>query len=149
MKICLIQSDPQMRQGNVQFLGRVMQNIDADLFVLPELFGTGFDYLARQMLGNLEILPDGPICRQIACFLQHRSSVVVCGLLEQSGQDFYNTAAVIGKGWIQRYRQKYPATTTQGQVLRILPGRAREDRYPESSAVEHGTDDLQRLLPGG
>lgn len=123
MKICLIQTDPRARQGNVQFLGNVIQNIDADLFVLPELFATGFDYLAQQMPGNPETLPDGPICRQINCFLQHRSSVVVCGLLEQLGDSLYNTAAVVGKGWIQCYRQKYPATTTQGQVLRILPGR--------------------------
>jgi len=123
MKICLVQTDPRTRRGNVQFLGDVIQNIDADLFVLPELFATGFDYLAQQMPGDSEILPGGPICRQIACFLQHRSSVVVCGLLEQSGRDFYNTAAVIGKGWVQRYRQKYPARTTRGQVLQILPGR--------------------------
>ena len=132
MNVCLIQTDPSARQGNLQFLGTVIQNTKADLFLVPELFTNGFDYLARNFPANAEPIPDGPTCLQIRCFLQNRSSVVVCGLLEQSGADFYNIAAVMGHSWMDRYRQKHPvtATTAQGRVLRIQAGDYRKIPLP-------------------
>jgi predicted amidohydrolase len=134
MNICLIQTDPRARQGNVQFLGQAIQNINADLFVLPELFTSGFDSLALNWPNTGEVIPNGPIFLQISGFLQSKSSTVVCGLLEQSGIDFYNIAAVIRHGSIQRYRQKYPATTTKGQVLRILPGDYQKIAVPSGAS---------------
>lgn len=122
MKICLIQTDPQWRRENVRTLGSVIKSTSADLYLVPELFTTGFDYLAGNWPSDAQTIPEGPLVVQIRGFLQNSPSAVICGLLEQSGTDFYNIAAVLGHGFTQRYRQKYPATTTQGRVLPILPG---------------------------
>jgi predicted amidohydrolase len=111
-----------MRRENVKLLGQVMQSTQADLFVLPELFITGFDYIAQHGPAHAEVIPDGLTCQQIHGFLKGRSSAVVCGLLEQDGQHYYNVAAVFGDASVERYRQKYPATSTKGRVLPILPG---------------------------
>jgi predicted amidohydrolase len=124
MNICLIQTYPEGRRSNIEYLKWTMSQYQADLYVLPELFTTGFDYLAdpRHWPTDAEVIPDGLTCRQIHGFLKGRSSAVVCGLLEQVGQDYYNIAAVIGDGTIERYRQKYPATSNNGRVLPIEAG---------------------------
>ena len=122
MDICLIQTDPRMRRENIRSLGQIMQVTKADLYVLPELFITGFDYIAQHGPSHAEVIADGLTCQQIHGFLNGRSAAVVCGLLEQDGQHYYNIAAVLGNGTVERYRQKYPATSTKGRVLPILPG---------------------------
>jgi predicted amidohydrolase len=124
MKICLIQTDPLGRRENVQLLGNIIRDVQADLYVAPELFITGFDYLAepKNWPAHAEVIPDGLTCTAILGILKGRSAAAICGLLEKDGQDFYNAAAVIGSGTVEQYRQKYPATTTKGRVLPILPG---------------------------
>jgi len=124
MNICLIQTHPAGRRNNVRFLGWTINQINADLYVLPELFTTGFDYLAvpQQWPTDAEVIPEGLTSRQILGLVQGRPAGVVCGLLEQVGSEFYNVAAVIGYGTIERYRQRYPATTTKGRVLPIQAG---------------------------
>ena len=89
MNICLVQTHPEGRRNNVQYLGWTMSQINADLYVLPELFNTGFDYLAvpQRWPTDAEELPEGLTCRQILGFLRGRSSSVICGLPEKAGSD--------------------------------------------------------------
>jgi predicted amidohydrolase len=122
MNICLIQTYPEAKRKNIEHLGWVIKQLKADLYVLPELFITGFDYIAQHGPAHAETIPSGLTCQQIHGFLKGRSSAVVCGLLEQEGQHYYNVAAVFGNGGVGRYRQKYLATTFKGQVLPIQPG---------------------------
>src|SRR5437016_4797586 len=43
-------------------------------------------------------------------------------MIERYGENFFNIAAVMGNAWMERYRQKCPATTSRGCVLPITPG---------------------------
>jgi predicted amidohydrolase len=126
MKICLIQTDPQLRQENLRILSQVIQTTEADLYVLPELFTIGFDAAAQKRPQAAEQFPTGPTYQHILGLLLDRKSVVVCGMLEQYGSNFYNIAAVVGNGWADRYWQKNPASTTQGRVLPIGSGEYRK-----------------------
>lgn len=120
MNICLIQTDPRGKRENVRHLRTAIERFNADLYLVPELFTTGFDSLVQHGPRDAEAIPGGLTCRQIQSFVQNGSSAVVCGLLERFGSDFYNVAAVIQNGLLDKYRQKYPPT--QLRNLRILPG---------------------------
>jgi len=123
MEICLIQTDPALGQWNIQNAGYVICNTKADVYILPELFAIGFDFAAQNWIEQAaEVLPNGPTCQQIFSFVRNRSSIVVFGMIERFGNNFFNIAAVIGNACMDRYRQKYPATTSRGRVLPITSG---------------------------
>lgn len=120
MNICLIQTDPTMKE-NIQAACHIIQTTEADLYLLPELFTTGFDACRVNGPISPETIPDGPTVLYIQRLLKGRTSAVVCGLLEQDAGDYYNIAAVIGDGWVEQYRQKYPAVAP-GNALKLKRG---------------------------
>ncbi len=135
MDICLIQTSPLEGARNLAHAGHVIGDVSADLYVLPELFTTGFD---RNMLHGLtapETIPDGATINHVMTYLNGRTSAVVCGLLEQSGSVHYNIAAVIGNGWMDWYRQKNPASTRHGRSLKIQRGDYRKVMLPSQWSV--------------
>ena len=104
MRVCLIQTDPQVKQKNLSVLAQVIQNTLADLYVLPELFTIGYFPLAAQWPIGAEPFPKGPTCEQVSRMLDKRSSAVICGILEQDHSCYYNLAAVISNQKPERYR---------------------------------------------
>ncbi len=136
MKVCVLQSDPALGCENLRILGRTIAEIPADLYVLPELFKIGFDALSNVFPATAEIVPDGSTYQLISQWLQCRpTAVVVCGMLEQDRSAYYNIAAVIGYGWMERYRQKYPARTAGGRVLPVLAGDFRKVWLPFQTSI--------------
>jgi len=95
-----------LREQNLSVLGKIIRETNADLYVLPELFTAAFDYLAQNWRPAVaESISNGPTYQQTLAFLRNRSSaVVVCGLVERCGADYYNVAAVVGHGWIEHCR---------------------------------------------
>lgn len=130
MNICLIQTDPQLKQDNLNAIVPMIQRSEADLYVLPELFTIGFDAAAETAHQTAEPFPSGPTCQSFLQLLKNRRAVVVCGMLERADSGLFNIAAVIGAGWADRYRQKNPASTTQGWVLPVRPGEYRKIPIP-------------------
>ncbi len=122
MNVCLIQSDPALRSANLSALDQVLEQLPADLYVLPELFTIGMAVLKQKWPTDPQQFPEGLLLRQVLTRLRGRGCAVIYGVLEQDGPRFYNAAAVIGDGWIERYRQKYPARIATGRVLPISAG---------------------------
>jgi predicted amidohydrolase len=121
VNICLIQTDPGMGRENIRTLRDSIRQIDADLYVVPEVFATGFDLEMEKGPVAPEAIPGGLTCRQVQGFLKDRNkSAAVCGLLEQNGHDLYNVALVITADQVFTYRQKFP--NNQGRAIGIVPG---------------------------
>lgn len=106
--------------GYVQFeprFGEVKRNIEraislmekepADLWVLPELFSTGYLFPSREELMELaEPVPDGPTTAALIDFARGMGCSIVAGLAERAGHRVYNAAVVVGpQGFIARYRK--------------------------------------------
>lgn len=49
MNICLIQTDPSLGYKNLGVLSEILQTAKADIYVLPELFLTGFDTAVKKL----------------------------------------------------------------------------------------------------
>lgn len=79
----------------------------ADLYVLPELFATGYQFSSRAEVARLaEPVPAGRTCRTLIAFARRHRCAIVAGLPERAGRRVYNSAVVIGpRGYLGRYRK--------------------------------------------
>lgn len=138
MVVCVIQSEGFRRgaSGFRAFLANCIQQVEADLYVLPELCNLGFSFASgvaaearssdnwKDWQALAENVPEGRTCLEIRKLLSlsRPNSSVVCGLLEVADGAFYNSAVVVGSRFTSLYRQSVPARTTTGVVLPIGRG---------------------------
>jgi len=109
-----------MRVGYVQFapeVGAVERNLDkvtellshdrADLWVLPELFSTGYQFTSRHEVQELaEPIPDGPTTRRLISLARGFGCHIVAGLAETADGRAYNSAVLVGpSGLVAHYRK--------------------------------------------
>ncbi len=111
-----------MRAGFLQFnpsFGRVRSNLnhvlerleqaDADLVVLPELFNTGYQFVSRREAERLsEDVPSGYTTRRLCALARSRRIYLVAGIAERRGAHLYNSAVLLGpEGFIDVYRKAH------------------------------------------
>lgn len=116
----LLATVPIMRVGYVQFapeFGAVKRNVDtvesllarerADLWVLPELFNTGYQFVSPQELEGLaEPVPGGPTTARLVAFARRLACHIAAGLAERAEERVYNSAVLVGpSGLVARYRK--------------------------------------------
>lgn len=77
----------------------------ADLVVLPELIVPGYAF-ERDRLAEVAQLIDGPAVRAWTELAAERDRHIVAGLCERAGDDFYNTAVVVGPGGVVLHYRK-------------------------------------------
>jgi predicted amidohydrolase len=109
-----------MRAGFIQFtpvLGDIDQNIlkicklvdkiDADVVVLPELCNTGYHFTSRQEVQALaEEIPFGKTTETLCRLAKTRDTHIIAGLIERSGDQCYNASVLVGPaGYIATYRK--------------------------------------------
>ena len=104
---------------NAPTFGRVKANLDhasdllrsahADLFVLPELFATGYQFTSRREVEQLaEEVPGGPTSKRLSTLARQRHCSIVAGLAERKGRHLYNSAVLIGpQGLLGVYRKSH------------------------------------------
>jgi predicted amidohydrolase len=111
MQIGIYQSNPQFgrTENNIQRAIEVLNGVDADLVVLPELFNTGYQFTSRKEADDLaEDIPSGKTCKALLEVARSRGMFLVFGLAEKAGSRIYNSAAVVGpEGYIGRYRKTH------------------------------------------
>jgi predicted amidohydrolase len=111
-----------MRVGYFQFdpvFGEVARNLDhvtarleqaeADLIVLPELFTTGYQFVSKEEVFRLaEPVPEGETTKRLTEIAARRGMTIVAGLPERAGAHCFNSAVVVGpKGFIGCYRKTH------------------------------------------
>lgn len=111
MKIGLIQMDSQFGQVE-QNLAKAEQLIlfgQADLYVLPELFNTGYNIISREEIEAIaEKAGAGGTFQRMYQLAQRLDCYLVYGYGEKEGESLYNSAALVGpKGLIGNYRKTH------------------------------------------
>ncbi len=80
---------------NLQRMKGVVDKVECDLLVLPELTSTGYFFLDRDELRELSEEPEtGKFCQWVRALSSSSSSVVVAGFSERSGDNLYNSALI-------------------------------------------------------
>lgn len=99
MRVAVVQTDPTFGEvrRNVERALALMESVGADLFVLPELFNTGYNFASQKEVQSLaEPVENGYTSGLLKEFaVQHRSSIVY-GFAEVDRGALYNSAALVG-----------------------------------------------------
>jgi len=109
MRIGIAQTDPAFGQvdRNIEEALELIEREHADLWVLPELFATGYQFVDADEARELsEPVPDGPTTRALIDHAKEHGCHIVAGLPEADGDRIYNAAVLVGpNGFLSCYRK--------------------------------------------
>ena len=109
MKVAIVQNCPAF--GNVQEnLNRIEEMLvgkAADLYVLPELFATGYRFKNMDEAHHYaELVPGGMTTNFLISLAKKNNAHFIAGLVEIEDDRIYNSSVILGpKGFIGRYRK--------------------------------------------
>lgn len=106
-RIAIVQTDPEFGNiaKNVAAAAEIVGSMEADLYVLPELFTTGYNFLNKKELEKLAEPADGPSFRAMSALAAKLRAHIVYGFAERT-ENLYNSAALVGpKGLSGLYRK--------------------------------------------
>lgn len=111
VQVGFYQFNPQFGEvaNNLDIVTAKLEQVEADLIVLPELFASGYQFLSQEEVHQLaEPVPDGPTVRRLVDIAKRRKMHLVAGLPEQSGARCYNSAVMVGPaGFLGCYRKTH------------------------------------------
>lgn len=109
MKAALVQYNPKYLavDDNLAYVDEMIDGIDADLVVLPELFATGYFFQSVEDLERVaEPVPEGTTCDALGDWARRSGAIIVAGLPERNGDAFFNSAIVVSpEGIVGTYRK--------------------------------------------
>jgi len=109
MKIAAVQLNCHLNEParNRRRALQLLESCQADMYVLPELFASGYLFSSREQVWAMaESIPDGETCRQLSKVAQKHGCHIAAGLAEKAGDRVYNTAVLIGpQGVVAQYRK--------------------------------------------
>ncbi|MCK5827528.1 acyltransferase [Candidatus Bipolaricaulota bacterium] len=109
MRIGIVQSSPVFGEieKNIAACLDLTSSHSADLWVLPELFATGYQFLnAAEARELAEPIPGGVTTRALIAYAAENECFVVAGLPEIDGDKVFNSSVLVGPdGFLARYRK--------------------------------------------
>jgi predicted amidohydrolase len=109
MKAGFIQFSPEFGKidTNIDKALSMINNTNADLLVLPELFNTGYLFISRNEARKMaEEIPAGKTTQALLSIAHKKKIHIVAGIAESAGKDLYNSAVLISpKGYVATYRK--------------------------------------------
>lgn len=111
MRVALLQFDPVYLEveANLDRAEELLGDVEADLFVLPELFTSGYFFRSTgEARSAAEPVPSGPTTRRMAQWARERGAVFVGGLPERADDRLFNSAVTVGpNGFVGVYRKTH------------------------------------------
>lgn len=103
MRVGIVQSTPQFGeiQRNLDEVEQLIGSHDVDLWVLPELFASGYLFLSREEAEGLsEVLGEGPVSKAMLRWAQAHDAAICAGIAERDQGKLYNSALLVHAGGI-------------------------------------------------
>ena len=120
-RVGFVQNNPVFAevQKNLGRVESLLAGHDADLFVLPELFATGYQFKDMDESRSLaELVPGGVTTSMLTSISKNTNTFIVAGLAEIDGDKVYNSAVVTGPdGYIGKYRKLHLFDTEKACFL--------------------------------
>ena len=93
--------------ANLEVVGSMIQTLEVDLIVLPELFTSGYFFRSRDDLDRVaEPIPTGRSTEMLRDWAVSLEATLVAGLPEREGDAFFNSAVVVRPtGTVHTYRK--------------------------------------------
>ncbi|MBN2417367.1 acyltransferase [bacterium] len=111
MKAAVLQFSPHFgdTDANLARMEEMLDGVEADLAVLPELCISGYQFLSRDEAASLsEPIPDGPAVERMTALARKRNMYICWGMAEKAGDTLYNASVLTGpEGYIGVYRKTH------------------------------------------
>lgn len=107
MRLAVVQTNPVFGdvKNNILEAGRYIGSISADLYILPELFNTGYNFIDGKEVSDLAESANGRTFEAIFTLAKAKSCFICYGFAERADR-IYNAAALVGPdGLIGIYRK--------------------------------------------
>jgi 5-aminopentanamidase len=107
MRVAVVQTNPVFGEvdQNVREAVALIESVDADLYVLPELFNTGYNFIDAMEVEKLAEPPDGQTFRVLGEVARRKKCYIAYGFAEKANR-IYNSAALLGPdGLVGIYRK--------------------------------------------
>lgn len=109
MRVGYVQFAPEFgeKERNLRRIEELLAEKHADLWVLPELCTTGYQFTRMSEVEELaEPIPHGPTLKRMQRLAKEMGAHFVLGLAEQAAGAFYNSAVLVGpEGVLAHYRK--------------------------------------------
>lgn len=108
MKIAVVQTRPLFgdKAGNLARAVEMMRSVTADLYVIPELFATGYLFASREELAGMAEPADGTIVQELKSFSRRQGCMVYAGFAESEDGRIFNSSALLVHGELAaKYRK--------------------------------------------
>jgi predicted amidohydrolase len=106
-RIAIVQTGPEFGNvaKNIADAAEIVASVEADLYVLPELFSTGYNFVNKKEVEKLAEPADGPSFSAMSALAAKLKAHIAYGFAERAEQ-CYNSAALVGpKGMVGIYRK--------------------------------------------
>lgn len=100
IRLATIQFTPRLgeRQANLDAIARLLDPLEAEIIVLPELCTSGYFFVSREELAPLAEAPGGVACVFFQRLAEAKRAIIVAGMPEVAGGRFYNSVFVFRPG---------------------------------------------------
>jgi predicted amidohydrolase len=109
MRLALVQTNPAFGEveRNLNAAEALLRGPKADVYVLPELFATGYLFRDRAEAAQLaEPLDGGPTLRRLRIWACELNAAIAAGWPERDHERLYNSAVLVGpQGVLAHYRK--------------------------------------------
>ena len=109
MRIGIVQMKPEFGavDENIERALALIGEARSDLWILPELFATGYQFRSRaEAWSYAEPVPDGPTTKRLIDAARDLDSFICAGLPEIDNENVYNSSVLVGPdGLVARYRK--------------------------------------------
>jgi predicted amidohydrolase len=94
---------------NIKKVEGLIKNIKSDLFILPEMFTTGYLHESRESLTAFaEPVPVGPTTQSLIRISREKNAYIVAGIVELFEGLIFNTAVIVGpNGFMGKYQKQH------------------------------------------
>ncbi len=108
-RIGVVQNNPKFLKPkpNVAASLELMDRLTADLWVLPELFHTGYNFKTKAEAAKCAERADGELAQVLKAWTAANRSAVVAGFAEKAGAKLYNSAMLVDGPKARVYRKTH------------------------------------------
>lgn len=96
-KLALVQFSPELgrKEANLSCMRRLIDGVDADIIVFPELCTTGYFFLSRDEVSEIAEPVSGESGTFFTEIAREHQAVVVAGFAEKDGDQVYNSCIIV------------------------------------------------------
>ncbi|MBI4370902.1 MAG: acyltransferase [Elusimicrobia bacterium] len=109
MRLGVVQNHPKFLKapGNLKACLELMDKHEADLWVLPELFASGYAFKTKAEAARCAERADGPLASLLKAYAAQRGCAIVAGFPEKAGARLYNSAMLVTAAKTRVYRKTH------------------------------------------